>query len=269
MDANLKEKLPQEGTSDTGESLPEHSSGCPTYSGGGINLRLQGTVSCKNEIETVKVEVSDTKDEKLTLNDDTKDEKPKSNIFWANANQLLAHIPGAGTTWKHMAGRHIPGSNTSKKSKSTLLYHWQRQNKEHYKKRQKKEYYMARKKADIKRKKADSTRKKVYSSRKKAFVTHGAHTIRWINMAIIADDYPDMLLEEDMYHDLQCLLWEKLEATWDPVPILNMGLIKKGVLKIACEGEYSSSWLQTIDGEVLNGVQLKVVYEKDLPTFQI
>lgn len=41
MDANLKEKLPQEGTGGTadGESLPEHGSGCPTYSGGGEALQ--------------------------------------------------------------------------------------------------------------------------------------------------------------------------------------------------------------------------------------
>lgn len=35
MEARLKEKLPQEGTGDAGESVPELSSGCPAYSGGG------------------------------------------------------------------------------------------------------------------------------------------------------------------------------------------------------------------------------------------
>lgn len=35
MEARLKQKLPQEGTSNAGESLPELSSGCPTDSGGG------------------------------------------------------------------------------------------------------------------------------------------------------------------------------------------------------------------------------------------
>ncbi|XP_045491062.1 uncharacterized protein LOC123690945 [Colias croceus] len=39
MEASSKKKLPQEGTTKSGESLPESNSGCPTYSGGGKNLR--------------------------------------------------------------------------------------------------------------------------------------------------------------------------------------------------------------------------------------
>ncbi|XP_045496924.1 uncharacterized protein LOC123695202 [Colias croceus] len=39
MEASSKNKLPQEGTTKSGESLPESNSGCPTYSGGGKNLR--------------------------------------------------------------------------------------------------------------------------------------------------------------------------------------------------------------------------------------
>ncbi|KAL4713078.1 hypothetical protein ACJJTC_001132 [Scirpophaga incertulas] len=35
MSAEQKRNLPQEGTGLAGESLPEHDSGCPTYSGGG------------------------------------------------------------------------------------------------------------------------------------------------------------------------------------------------------------------------------------------
>ncbi|XP_045501846.1 uncharacterized protein LOC123699033 [Colias croceus] len=38
MEASIKNKLPQEGTTKSGESLPESNSGCPTYSGGGKNL---------------------------------------------------------------------------------------------------------------------------------------------------------------------------------------------------------------------------------------
>ncbi|XP_045501400.1 uncharacterized protein LOC123698695 [Colias croceus] len=39
MEVSFKNKLPQEGTTKSGESLPESNSGCPTYSGGGKNLR--------------------------------------------------------------------------------------------------------------------------------------------------------------------------------------------------------------------------------------
>lgn len=42
MNANLKNKLPQEGTGNTGESLPESNSGSPSYSGGGTTLRSDG-----------------------------------------------------------------------------------------------------------------------------------------------------------------------------------------------------------------------------------
>lgn len=38
MEAKLKQKLPQEGTSLPGESLPDSHSGCPSYSGGGTIL---------------------------------------------------------------------------------------------------------------------------------------------------------------------------------------------------------------------------------------
>ncbi|CAG4959125.1 unnamed protein product [Colias eurytheme] len=38
MEAKLKENLPQEGTTHSGESLPESNSGCPSYSGGGETL---------------------------------------------------------------------------------------------------------------------------------------------------------------------------------------------------------------------------------------
>ncbi|XP_045509301.1 uncharacterized protein LOC123704856 [Colias croceus] len=39
MEVSFKNKLPQEGTTKSGESLSESNSGCPTYSGGGKNLR--------------------------------------------------------------------------------------------------------------------------------------------------------------------------------------------------------------------------------------
>lgn len=45
MDAKLKENLPQEGTGHAGESLSEHSSGCPTYSGGGTVLPHEESIT--------------------------------------------------------------------------------------------------------------------------------------------------------------------------------------------------------------------------------
>lgn len=57
-EARLKENLPQEGTGQAGESLPEQRSGCPTYSGGGkVLLPIEKTTQQPEKRKTLTQQI--------------------------------------------------------------------------------------------------------------------------------------------------------------------------------------------------------------------
>ncbi|KAL0840726.1 hypothetical protein ABMA28_015914 [Loxostege sticticalis] len=84
-------------------------------------------------------------------------------------------------------------------------------------------------------------------------------------MAVIAEDYPGTELGSEEYVAFQGLLWDKLEATPDPLPVINMGSLYSGAIPITCEGESSAQWLGTFSGITIKGMKLKVIEAKDLP----
>ncbi|XP_063830204.1 uncharacterized protein LOC135079476 [Ostrinia nubilalis] len=310
MSAKAKIDLPQEGTSKAGESLPEHRSGCPTYSGGGKQLRVGGAAggsrgqtklggpkvpkgikAPKGEVEGAPGAGSGVAPSgnapHMGRAPKRSAENPRGLVVRSEGGLNQGGGSGSVAPYSAPPEQRLPDvrealgpqGNTS----GTALNAAEGGDLQGRRRRKKRSGCQRRVKAELRRQQAEdatstadrikrareiSGESQVLVSAKRAKTEETqsyAAALNIYKMAITAKDFPGTWLGEEEYLALQGIIFDKLEITPDPIPVVSMGNLKSGAILFRCEGESSMKWLRTLDGTAVNGVELRVVDAKNLP----